>query len=187
MGTLTTVINCQEVFMTETQARQMNDEEAAQFAEQVFDVARSGDATMLARLLEKGLPPNLRNHNGDTLLMLATYHGHLEAAKVLLEHKADPLIANDKNQLPMAGAAFKGNLPMVQLLVEQGTPVDGASADGRTALMMAAMFNRTAMVDYLLTQGADPAAVDAQGTNALGAARAMGAVDTTAQLERLAG
>jgi hypothetical protein len=172
--------------MTQPEARQMNDEEAAEFAEQVFDVARNGDAQMLERLLEKGLPPNLRNHNGDTLLMLATYHGHLDAARVLLRYKADPLIANDKNQLPMAGAAFKGNLPIVQLLIEEGAPVDGASADGRTALMMAAMFNRTEMVEYLLAQGANPAAVDAQGINALGAARAMGAKLTIEQLEKLA-
>ncbi len=90
------------------QPKQMTEDEAAEFAEQVFDVARRGDAAMLAALLAKGLPANFRNHNGDTLLMLAAYHGHAEAVKVLLEFKADPLIANDKNQLPIAGAAFKG-------------------------------------------------------------------------------
>ena len=60
----------------------MNDDEAAAFAEEVFDRARKGDADMLGRLLEKGLPVNLRNGNGDTLLMLASYHGHLEAVRV---------------------------------------------------------------------------------------------------------
>jgi ankyrin repeat protein len=52
-------------------------------------------------------------------------------------------------------------------------------------LMMAAMFNRTEIVDYLLVKGADPRAQDAQGITALGAAKAMGAVDTIAQLEKL--
>ena len=33
----------------------MNDDEAAAFAEEVFERARQGDAVMLARLLEKGL------------------------------------------------------------------------------------------------------------------------------------
>ena len=101
------------------QAKQMTDDEAAEFAEQVFDVARKGDAAMLAALLSKGLPANFRNHNGDTLLMLAAYHGHAEAVKVLLEFKADPLIANDKNQLPIAGAAFKGNLPVVKAVIDE--------------------------------------------------------------------
>ncbi|WEL85279.1 ankyrin repeat domain-containing protein [Pseudomonas sp. CBSPCAW29] len=168
------------------QAKQMTEDEAAEFAEQVFDVARKGDAAMLAALLAKGLPPNLRNHNGDTLLMLSAYHGHVDAVKVLLEFKADPQIANDKNQLPIAGAAFKGNLPVVKALIEGGALVEGASSsDGRTALMMAAMFNRTEMVDYLISQGANPKATDAQGVTALAAAQTMGAVDTAAQLQKL--
>ncbi len=64
-------------------------EEAAEFAEQVFNKAREGDAAMMAALLSKGLPPNLRNHKGDTLLMLAAYHPAMSIpVKVLLEHKA---------------------------------------------------------------------------------------------------
>ncbi|WP_321864367.1 ankyrin repeat domain-containing protein [Pseudomonas paraveronii] len=166
-------------------AKQMTDDEAAEFAEQVFDVARRGDAALMAALLAKGLPANLRNHNGDTLLMLAAYHGHTDAVKVLLEFKADPQIANDKHQLPMAGAAFKGHLPVVKALIEGGAPVDASSSDGRTALMMAAMFNRVEMLDYLLSQGANPKAIDAQGATALAAAQTMGAVDTAAQLQKL--
>ncbi|MDY7554394.1 ankyrin repeat domain-containing protein [Pseudomonas veronii] len=166
-------------------AKQMTEDEAAEFAEQVFDVARRGDAALLAALLAKGLPANLRNHNGDTLLMLAAYHGHADAVRVLLEFKADPQIANDKHQLPIAGAAFKGNLPVVKALIEGGTPVDASSSDGRTALMMAAMFNRVEMVDYLLSQGANPKTADAQGATALAAAQTMGAVDTAAQLQKL--
>ena len=96
------------------QPRQMTPEEAADFAEQVFNKAREGDAAMLAALLSKGLPANLRNHKGDTLLMLASYHGHVDAVKVLLEHKADPEVRNDNGQSPIAGAAFKGNLEMVK-------------------------------------------------------------------------
>ncbi|KAF1030338.1 MAG: Actin-binding protein [Pseudomonas sp.] len=166
-------------------AKQMTEDEAAEFAEQVFDVARRGDAALLTALLAKGLPVNFRNHNGDTLLMLAAYHGHVDAVKVLLEFKADPQIANGKNQLPIAGAAFKGNLAVVKALIEGGAPVDAASSDGRTALMLAAMFNRTEMVEYLLAQGANPKATDAQGATALAAAHTMGAADTAALLQKL--
>ena len=169
------------------QPKQMTEDEAAEFAEQVFDVARKGDAAMLAALLAKGLPANFRNHNGDTLLMLAAYHGHAEAVKVLLEFKADPLIANDKNQLPIAGAAFKGNLPVVKALIEGGTPVEAASSDGRTALMLAAMFNRSEILEFLLAKGADPVRQDVRGANALAAAQTMGAADTAARLQALAG
>lgn len=71
--------------------------------------------------------------------------------------------------------------------MEGGAEVEGSSFDGRTALMMAAMFNRTEIVDYLIGQGANPRATDANGVSALDAAKTMGAVDTTAQLQKLLG
>jgi len=92
---------------------------------------------------------------------------------------------NGNGQSPIAGAAFKGDLAVVKALVEAGAEIEGSSFDGRTALMMAAMFNRVEIVDYLIGQGADPKAKDANGVTALDAARTMGAVDTTAQLEKL--
>ena len=83
------------------------DEAALAFAEQVFESARTGDAQRLADLLGRGLPANIRNHNGDSLLMLTSYHGHLDASRVLLENGGDPQLRNDKGQSPLAGAAFK--------------------------------------------------------------------------------
>jgi len=169
------------------QSRQMTPEEAAEFTEQVFNKAREGDAVMLDRLITAGLPVNLTNSKGDTLLMLASYYGHVDAVQVLLKHKADPEQRNGNGQSPIAGAAFKGDLAVVKALVEGGAQIEGASFFGRTALMMAAMFNRVEIVDYLIDQGADPKATDANGVTALDAARTMGAVDTTAQLEKLLG
>ena len=66
------------------------DDATIEFATQVFDLARSGDTSTLEQLLEHGLAPNLRNAKGDSLLMLASYHGHLDTVRVLLQYKADP-------------------------------------------------------------------------------------------------
>ena len=84
------------------------DDDMIAFASEVFDVARRGDAAMLDALLNKGLPPNLRNDKGDSLVMLASYHGHADAVRVLLEHEADPNLRNDNGQTPIAGAARTG-------------------------------------------------------------------------------
>ncbi len=62
------------------------DEQTLEFANQVIDLARQGDTERLANLLSQGLPANLRNHKGDSLLMLASYYGHHDTAAVLLEH-----------------------------------------------------------------------------------------------------
>ena len=161
------------------------DEATLAFAARVFGYARGGLARELDELLAMGLPTNLRNEKGDTLLMLASYHGHAEAVRVLLERGADPALANDRGQTPLAGAAFKGDLQVARLLLEKGAAVDGrGDGGGRTPLMVAAMFNRTEIVDLLLAHGADPDARDGGGLTARTAAEAMGAPDTPVQLSR---
>ena len=47
------------------------DEDTLAFVRKVFHFARAGEAGELATLLDQGLPPNLRNERGDSLLMLA--------------------------------------------------------------------------------------------------------------------
>ena len=158
------------------------DEAALNMARNMFQYARTGDADHLAAFLSRGLPPNLRNEKGDSLLMLASYHCHLDATRVLLEHGADPHLINDAGQMPLHGAAFKGDLPMTTLLLDNGALPDFTGPSGRTALMFAAMFNRVAIAELLMARGADPAARDAAGVSAYDAALKMGAPDTAALL-----
>src|SRR6267378_5998337 len=129
------------------------DDGMVEFANAVFDLARSSDSETLGALLGKGLPPNLRNHRGDSLLMLAAYHGHLETVRVLLQHRSDPDLRNSNGQTPLAGVAFKGDLPMIKLLLAYGADIEGASPDGRTALMIAAMFDRAGIVGLMRDEG----------------------------------
>ena len=58
-------------------------------AEKVFGFARGGQAAELDAYVDAGVPVNLTNGKGDTLLILAAYHEHLEAVRVLLAHGAD--------------------------------------------------------------------------------------------------
>ena len=129
------------------------DDDTFEFANAVFDLARAGDSETFGALLGKGLPPNLRNHRGDSLLMLAAYHGHLETVRVLLQHRSDPDLRNSNGQTPLAGVAFKGDLPMIKLLLAYGADIEGASPDGRTALMIAAMFDRAGIVGLMRDEG----------------------------------
>ncbi len=80
---------------------------------------------MLAAVIEKGVPPNLRNDKGDSLVMLASYHGHVDAVRVLLERGADRNLRNDNGQTPIAGAAFKGFDAVIETLLAHGANVEG--------------------------------------------------------------
>ena len=58
----------------------LNDEELA-FLHWVLDLAREGRSAELAELIDRGVPVNLTSASGDTLLILATYHGPTTAGR----------------------------------------------------------------------------------------------------------
>src|ERR1700676_1019915 len=109
-----------------------------------FDMARGGNAATLAAYLDAGVPVDLTNSAGDTLVMLAAYHGHPATVRVLTERGADVNRANDRGQTPLAGAVFKGEDEVVQLLVDAGAdPAAGAPS----AIDTAAMFGQSGYLE----------------------------------------
>ncbi len=96
------------------------DAETLAFAHQMFDLARSGDAEALSDYLDSGLPPNLTNDKGDSLLILAAYHDHLDAVRALLDHGADTARVNDKGQTALGAAVFRQSEPIVRILLSSG-------------------------------------------------------------------
>ncbi|OUC80842.1 ankyrin repeat domain-containing protein [Gordonia lacunae] len=110
-----------------------------ELATRLFDMARAGDAETLRGYLVSGVPADLRNQSGDSLLMLAAYHGHASTVSVLLDHGADAGLANDKGQTPLAGAVFKGFDDVVRALVDAGADPHGGTPSADAA---ASMFGR---------------------------------------------
>ena len=116
---------------------------ALDLAAKLFDLARAGDTATISQYLSAGIPPNLTNHAGDTLLMLAAYHGHVETVKILLDKGADPNVLNDRGQSPLAGVLFKGFDEVAKVLWEKGGDV---RAGQPSALDCAYMFKRREML-----------------------------------------
>jgi ankyrin repeat protein len=114
----------------------------AELAGRLFEMARAGNIEVL-EYVTAGVPVNLTNHAGDTLLMLAAYHGHPAVVSGLLERGADVNRANDKNQTPLAGAVFKSHDDVVRSLIAAGADPDAGTPTARDA---ATMFGRE---DYL--------------------------------------
>ncbi|KAG0659795.1 hypothetical protein C6P46_004998 [Rhodotorula mucilaginosa] len=110
----------------EQQEPQQLSEEAIEYARQFFDAARRGDVAFMEEPLKAGLPANLTNSSGDTLIMLAAYHGHPEAVSLLLKHGADPNRLNDRGQSPLSGAVYK-NEEAVRLNVIEALLAGGAN------------------------------------------------------------
>lgn len=109
------------------------------------ELARNGDVAGLASLLKGGLPVDARDAKGNTLLMLASYHGRAEVVKLLLKSGATVDLRNDKGQTPLGGVAFKGYVEIATLLLDAGadpvadqggsTPADFATLAGKTEIL----------------------------------------------------
>ena len=54
-----------------------------ELAGRVFDLARGGHTEELVAYVDAGVPVNLTNDKGDTLLILAAYHQHPDTVAAL--------------------------------------------------------------------------------------------------------
>ncbi|MBP7769684.1 MAG: ankyrin repeat domain-containing protein [Aliarcobacter sp.] len=131
------------------------EEEQKRYEElQVFalDFARTGKTEDLKAMLQAGMPVNLCDHKGNTLIMLASYNGNLETTSMLVDFGADVDKKNDKGQTPLAGVCFKGYLEIVKILVKNGANIYENNGMGTTPIMFASMFGNTEIVKYLSEQ-----------------------------------
>lgn len=122
----------------------------------IADLAREGDTVGLAAALRGGVPPDTRDDKGDTLLMLAAYHGRTEAVRLLLDAGAQPDLRNAKGQTPLGGVAFKGHLDIARLLLDAGAD-PAADQGGSTPADLAMTFGRTEIVALLRERSAKAA------------------------------
>ncbi|MCX5208978.1 ankyrin repeat domain-containing protein [Kitasatospora sp. NBC_00240] len=133
----------------EAAAPQAPDADVIELAGRLFDAARTGDSATLAAYVDAGAPANLANDRGDTLLMLAAYHGHADAVQALLERGADPDRANDRGQTPLAGAVFKGADEVLTVLLAGGAD---PGAGTPSAVDTARMFGKDDLVARFTTR-----------------------------------
>ncbi len=90
-----------KTFVTEAEERRY-----AELQQMAFDFARNGETKSLMEMINHGLPVNLADDKGNSLLMLASYNGNLETTRELIQTGADANRRNDRGQTPLGGAAF---------------------------------------------------------------------------------
>jgi uncharacterized protein len=130
--------------------------------------ADSGDVETIRQLLQRGINPNPPRHDNplphvialasddDVPLDAAASKGHIEAAKLLLAHGADPNLSTANGGMSaLACAAREGRLDMVQLLLAHGAKINLPSL--YSPLMMAISGKHPAIMRYLLQKGASVA------------------------------
>ncbi len=108
-----------------------------------MDLARGGRFDELQEFVQRGLPVDVQDAEGNSLLMLAAYRGHLQTVRTLLALGADVNLRNDRDQTPIAGALFKGEDDIVRELLAAGADLDAGTPTARQA---AELFGREALL-----------------------------------------
>src|SRR4051794_34719745 len=100
-------------------------------AHEMFELARAGDAARLLAHVDAGVPVNLTDAKGNTLLTLAAYHGHPALVVGLAERGGDVDRLNDRGQSPLTGAVFRGEDAVARTLLGLGADPDHGSPNAR--------------------------------------------------------
>lgn len=120
--------------------------EELELLQSAFDLARNGDLHELAGLVDAGLPVNLTNSAGDSLLILAAYHRHVDLVRALLERGADHARVNDMGQTALAAAVFRQDHDIVTELLRAGADPD---LGPKSAVVVATFFDLPEMLALL--------------------------------------
>lgn len=120
--------------------------EEIDFLNSIFDLVRDNKPIALESLLNQGVPVDLTNSNGDSLLILATYHQHEELVDLLLSRGAKLDVLNDRGQTALVCAVFRNNAVLAQKLLDAGAD---ASLGTQTPLQVAEFFGLPEMAELL--------------------------------------
>ena len=101
----------------------MTEAEKDRAADALREAAAENDTAALTAQLDAGLPPDLRDTEGWTVLMWAAASGSCDAAKILLQHGADTgALGNDGITALMCAAATADDAMVTLLLGAKADP-----------------------------------------------------------------
>jgi ankyrin repeat protein len=159
----------------------------------LYDAAISNNLELFLWVLSKGANTEVENGQHETALMVASYHGHLHAVKLLLSGGAksdkalnyasignqvsivrflitmgsDPGHVNSEGDTPLIYASSKGAVDVVKLLIEMDVDLENQDSDGITALMTASAEGRLDVMRLLIKAGAELERATPTGITAL--------------------
>lgn len=126
------------------------DDETTALAGRMFDLAREGLTGELLANVDAGVPVDLTDDKGDTLLILAAYYAHPHTVRALVRAGAALDRANDRGQTALAAAAFRGDLSSAAALLAAGADPHAGDPD---ALETARFFGSAEVLELLTREG----------------------------------
>lgn len=123
----------------------------------LVQAAANGHAGVISALLKAGALVDARDGRGQRAIVVAAYHGRMDACRQLLAAGARGEAAPADDVAPLVAGVMSGNVAITELLVQAGAIVTQTDRRGRNALVVAAGIGNekmaTTLLDALAKQG----------------------------------
>ena len=128
----------------------------------LHNAAKDGDIDKVKELIAKDTDVNEEDSASNTPLILATYFGHTDVVKTLLENGA-----NLTNPELVWITAQKGHKEIMELLISNGANINAKSSEDKSPLLMAIEWKHIEIAELLIDRGADLKFRNKKGTTLL--------------------
>ena len=119
-----------------------------------FAAAKTGNDEVINEFLKHGFPADVRNSDGYTPLMMATYYGHQSIVTSLLKHGADRCARDNKGNTALMGALFKMEFAIARQLHQVDCDAQAEKSGQKTTAEFARVIGQEKQLQKII-QGQD--------------------------------
>jgi len=119
--------------------------------EQLFQATQRGDKEAVLKLLQQGADINMRDAQGRTPVMIATYQHNTDMVRTLLQAGADVDIRDNNKENPLLHAGAQGWLDILGLAIEAHADTRLTNRFGGISIIPASERGHVEIVRELLT------------------------------------
>lgn len=117
-----------------------------------FAAARTGNSEVINEFLKHGFPVDIKNKDGYTALMMASYYGHEDIVTTLLNQGADRCLRDNKGNTALMGAIFKLEWSIAKQLKNVDCDVNAKQTGQKTLAEFAKVIGQDEKLKQLLQE-----------------------------------
>ena len=119
----------------------------------IFDAVQSGDIATVKKFLDKGVPVDLTDEEGWSLIHHAAALGQVEVINLLREKGCCVDLIDNEGRTPLHYAAMNGDIKTIRLLIAMGSNVNSVDNEGNTPLKWSVMCEQNVAIEELTKHG----------------------------------
>ena len=115
----------------------------------ILDAVQSGDIATVKKFLDEGVPVDLADEEGWSLLHHAAALGQVEVINLLHEKGCHVDMLDNEGRTPLHYAATNGDIETIRLLIAMGSNVNSVDNKGNTPLKWSVICEQNAAIEEL--------------------------------------